>query len=122
MRDLRRGQLPREHDAAAPERGGLHHALKRVDAHLRGGVDGHVRRKLPAQGHHAQILHDECVDAAGRGHADELRRARHFAVEHERVERQMYLDAAHMTVDDGLLQIGGGKIAGVHTRVEGIGT
>ena len=34
----------------------------------------------------------------------------------------MYLDAAHMTVDNGLLQIGGGKIAGVYTRVEGIGT
>ena len=48
MRDLLRGKLPREHDAAAAERGGLHHALKRMDAHLRGGMDGHVRRKLPA--------------------------------------------------------------------------
>ncbi len=46
---------------------------------------------------------------------------RHLAVEHERIERQMYLDAAHMTVDDGLLQVGGGKIAGIHAGVEGIG-
>ena len=31
----------------------------------------------------------------------------------------MDLDAAHMTVDDGLLQVGGGKIAGIHAGVEG---
>ena len=122
MRNFLRGKLPREHDAAAAERGGLHHALKRMDAHLRGGMDGHIRCKLPAQRYHAQILHDERVDAAGRGQPDQLRRTRHLAVEHECVERQMHLDAAHMTVDNGLLQIGGGKIAGVYTRVEGIGT
>ena len=121
MRDLLRGKLPRKHDAAAPERGGLHHALKRMDAHLRGGMDGHIRCKLPAQRYHAEILHDERIDAAGCGQPDQLRRTRHLAVEHECVERQMYLDAAHMTVDNGFLQIGGGKIAGVYTRVEGIG-
>ena len=32
----------------------------------------------------------------------------------------MDLDAAHMTVDDRLLQIGGGKIAGIHAGVEGV--
>ncbi|MEI3082661.1 MAG: hypothetical protein V8S85_01320 [Oscillospiraceae bacterium] len=53
------------------------------------------------------ILHDERIDAAGCGHADEFRCTRHLAVQHERVERQVYLDAAHMAVDNGLLQIGG---------------
>ena len=81
----------------------------------------HVGRDLFAQRHYAQVLHDERVDAEGRRHADQIRRALHLAVEHERIERQMDLDAAHMTVDNGLLQIGGRKIAGVHTRVEGIG-
>ena len=121
MRDLLCGQFPRKHNAAASERGGLQYALERMDAHLRGGVDGHIRCKLPAQRYHAQILHDERIDAAGCGHADQFRCTRHLAVQHERVERQVYLDAAHMAVDNGLLQIGGRKIAGVHTRVEGVG-
>ena len=120
VRDLLTRKLAREHDAADAELRRLLHALERVNAHLRGGVDRHLRRDLAAERHHAEILHDECVHAEHRSGADDVGGTRHFAVGDERVECQMHLDAAHVAVDNGLLQLVHGKVLRAHAGVERI--
>ena len=120
MRDLLAGKLPRQHHAADAKLCRLLHALERMDAHLRGCVDRHLRRDLAAECDHAQILHDERIDAQHRRRPDHLRRSRHLAVGDQRVERQVYLYAAHMAVDDGFLKLVHGKIPRAHACVEGV--
>ena len=120
VRDFLARKFTREHDPRAAQRRRGLYALKRVDTHLRRGVDGRFGRDLFAELHHAQILHDERVHAErGRG-ADDFCRARHFTVGDQRIEREVYLHAAHMAVDDGLLQLVGREIVRVHTRVEAV--
>ena len=89
-----------------------------MDAHLRRGVDCDRRRNFAAERRHAQILHNKRVHAECRRRPDDVGRLRHFAVGDQRVQRQMHLDAAHMTIDHGLLQFVRGKILRAHTRVE----
>ena len=117
-RDLLARQLPREHHAAASQLRRRDHALERMNGHLRRGVDSHVWRDLPAELHHPDVLHDERIHAQRRRQPDHVRRAGHLPVGHERVQRQMHGHAAHMAVDDGLLQFIGGEILRVHPRVE----
>jgi hypothetical protein len=119
-RDLLARQLPRQHDAPEAQLRRLLHALERVDAHLRRGVEHRVGRQLAHELRHAEILHDERVHAQQGRRAHDLGRARHLPVGDERVERQVYLDPADMAIDHGLLQLVRGKIMRAHARVEGV--
>ena len=83
-------------------------------------MNRHRRRNLLAQLHHTKILHDECVHPEHGRRPDDLCRARHLPVGDERVERQMHLHAAHMAVDNRLLQFVGGEILRAHAGVEHI--
>ena len=65
-------QLAREHDPAHAHCSGLLYALERVDAHLRGGVDRHLRRHLAQEGNNAEILDDEGVHAGAHRRRDRL--------------------------------------------------
>ena len=120
MADLLHRKLARQnHPAAAQLRRG-NHTLERVNRHLRGRMHRHRRRNFLAQLHHAEVLHDKRIDAEDRRRPDDLRRARHLPVGNKRVERQMHLHAAHMAVDNRLLQLVGREILRAHAGVEHI--
>jgi len=119
-RDLLARQLPRQHDAAEAQLRRLLHALERVDAHLRRGVEHRVGRQLAHELRHAEILHDERVHAQQGRRTHDLGRARHLPVGDKRVERQMHLDPADMAIDHSLLQLVRRKIMRAHARVEGV--
>ena len=103
--DLLARQLAREHHARKAERGKLAHALERVHRELGGGMQRQLRGDLAGKGRHAEVLHDEGVDAcAGRGR-DMLRDLRQLAVRDEGIERQVDPHAAHMAVAHRLRQL-----------------
>ena len=83
-------------------------------------MNRHRRRNLLAQLHHTKVLHDERIHSEHDRRPDDLRRACHLPVGDERVERQMHLHAAHMAIDNRLLQFVGGEILRAHAGVEHI--
>ena len=113
-------KLARQHDPAASELRCGHNALERVNRHLRRRMNRHRRRNLLAQLHHTKVLHDERIHSEHGRRPDDLRRACHLPVGDERVERQMHLHAAHMAIDNRLLQFVGGEILRAHAGVEHI--
>ena len=114
------GQLSGQHCAGEPQLGGFAHALQRMQAHLRGGVQRNLRRDLMAERNHAEILHDEGVHACTGGGGDVFRGIGHFAVRDQRVQREMDGDPAHMTVAHHVGQLVQRKIPCAVPRVESV--
>ncbi len=92
------------------------------ERHLRGGVDGEIRRNGFDQPHGAQVLDQDGVDPGRRDLADGLFELGQFAGKHQRVERHV---SPHSAAVDERHHVGelvgaqiGGPGAGVEARVE----
>ena len=96
--DLFPVQFPTEHHPAQTPGSAQQHAGQRVDAHLGGAVDGHIRRHIFAQTDHAQILDDKSIYTTFRGMADQSGGFAGFLVRNQGVQRQMDRNAPDMTV------------------------
>ena len=117
--NLAAAELPGENHPADAHFRGLQNALKIVDRHLGAGVDGHIRRHLADHLQHAQILYQNGVHACVLRVQHNLCGGLQFPVQDQRIEGQIDLHAADVTVADGLAELLGCKVFGVHAGVEG---
>ena len=76
-----------------------------------------LRRHLAAQLHHAKVLDDKRVHIAGRRRADQLGSLGHFPIAEQRVERQVNLYAANVTILYRLAQFIRREIPGTLPRI-----
>ncbi len=117
-RDLRQGQLPREHHA--PEPGPAKRLRPRggVDARLGGGVQPKPRRAGAEQPRKAHILHQHGVHGQRAGGLRNPQGVRQLAVRQKRIEREIDPHAARVAVPDGRRQIPGVEVAGPRAGAE----
>ena len=97
-------QLPAQHHPGDAHRRTEQHAAQAMHRHLGRAVDGDFRRNAAAHLHHAQVLDDEGVHAAGSGMADQFGAFIRFPVGNQGVHRQMHLYATNMAIFNGLSQ------------------
>ena len=112
------GKLTGQHHPLHAQRGGLVGAAQGEQAHLRAGVEGHVRHDLPRQRQQAPVLHQYGVHAHGAGLAQRLRRLYQFPVGQQGVQRQKDPHAPQMAIRHRRRKFPVGKVPGAAPRVE----
>ncbi len=88
------------------------------DGHLRGNMDGKIRRNLADQPAHAYILHNHRIRPGGYHGPQVLLRLRHFILKNQRVEGDVAFYAASVQKVQELWQIGFCEVLGSHSGVE----
>ncbi|OGQ11151.1 MAG: hypothetical protein A2138_26285 [Deltaproteobacteria bacterium RBG_16_71_12] len=119
-RQLGERQLARHHDARGTEARGQRDRRRVGAGHLRRGVQRQLGSHGPCQAHHPQILHDDRVDAGGGRGADGALDLAELVIEHQRVERQVALDAGLVQHAEHARQLTEREVGGARARVEGL--
>ena len=94
------------------------HSRRARDGHLRGGVDGKIRREMTDEPADAHVLHDGGIHPGRDDRPEVLLRVQEFIGKDESVECDVSLHAAEMQEFHEPGQIGLGKIVGAHPGVE----
>jgi len=116
--NFRNRTLTCEDHQVAAEVTGEFHACRAGDGHLRGTVDGKIRREFADEPTDADILNDGSVHTCSDYSAQIFRGIGEFVLEDERVECDVALHAAPMQELHQLGQIGDGEVVRSHPRVE----
>ena len=113
--DFVEGEFAREGDAPEAQPRGGADAFEVVEGHLRGGVQAQGGEMPPRQPRHAEILHDDRVDAAVGAQAEGADEIGQFGVADQRVEGDV--DAARtrqrMGIDRDFLEFAGREVDGL---------
>ena len=117
--DLLARAFAAEHDAGKADVARLSCPVERVDGHLRGGVQGEIRRVRMDEPRETQILHDERVRARLIQELRVLERVVQLAVSHEDVQRDVALYVSCAAVGDGVRHFLVRKALRVAARIEG---
>ena len=127
LADVLDAQLARQHDALDAQRADELDAARLGQRHLRRPVYVQARRDVADQVRHAQVLHDDGVDARRGDRLDVVGGRRQLVAENEGVEREETLHVVVVQVGDDLRQIVqlevGGTVPGielVEPEVDGV--
>ena len=118
--DLLPGELPgQDHPGKAQLPGGAD-ALRGVDGHLGGGVEGHGGGQGLNGGGHAPVLDDEGVHPGVAGGADAVLQGGELPVEGDDVQGLVDPDAEAVGVGHGLPEGVGVKVPGIRPGAEAL--
>ncbi len=115
---LRRPIMAERYGAGHAHLPGGHGASEVVDAHLGAGMQGQIRIGVPDCPGQAEILHKHRIRALFRGKACRRKRGRHLAVADQRVQGDVDLAGAQMTVAHSLFKLFRCEIVRRAARVE----
>ena len=93
-----------------------------MDRHLGRGVHGQFRTDFPAEDSHPHVLHNHRVHTGAARLLYHRYRLRDFAVIHQRIDGQVDLYAALVTVPDRFPQVLAVKIGRVSPGVQHLGS
>src|SRR5262249_10924734 len=116
--DLGNGTFAGEDGQVTAKFAGESHAGRAGDGHLRGGVNGEIRRELPDEATNADVLHDGGVHAGGNDGAEVVFGVGQFVLENEGVESDVATNAALMEEFHELREVTHGEVVGAHPGVE----
>jgi hypothetical protein len=112
--------FPREDDELRAQFAGKLEAGGARDRHLRGAVDGKIRRQRPDQARDAHVLHDGGVNPGGDDRAQVVLGVGELGGEDERVEGHIAAHAALVEKRHQRRQVGLRDVFGAHAGVEAL--
>ena len=116
--ELRQRAFARRHHTRKAEIAEQLRALRVVDRHLRAGMQRQLRKALPGDANHAQILHDGRVHAGANQQLKHIAQVVHLALLDQRIDGHIDLSAPLVRVLDRFLELLIVKIARIAARAE----